>query len=69
LRARFGELPHDRDIWLYCGVGQRSYYALRILLQHGFAVKNLPGGFTAYRYFRPQPEQTESQAVATTSSR
>lgn len=69
MRARFGELPRDREIWLYCGVGQRSYYALRILLQHGFAVKNLPGGFTAYRYFRPQPEQTESQAVATTSSR
>ena len=69
LRARLGELPRDRGIWLYCGVGQRSYYALRILLQHGFAVRNLPGGFTAYRYFRSQLEQRESQAAETTCSR
>lgn len=64
LRARLGELPRDREIWLYCGVGQRSYYALRILLQHGFAVKNLPGGFMTYRYFRPQLELRQSQALA-----
>jgi NADPH-dependent 2,4-dienoyl-CoA reductase/sulfur reductase-like enzyme/rhodanese-related sulfurtransferase len=68
LRARLGELPREREIWLYCGVGQRSYYALRILLQHGFAVKNLPGGFMTYRYFRPQIEPGEIKAVATGSA-
>ncbi len=53
LRSRLEELPHDREIWLNCGVGQRSYYALRVLLQHGFKAKNLSGGFTTYKAFRP----------------
>ena len=52
IRDRLNELPRDREIWLYCGVGQRSYYASRILLQHGFNISNLPGGFKTYGYFR-----------------
>ncbi len=52
LRERLGELPQNRELWLYCGVGQRSYYASRILVQHGFKVKNLPGGYTTYEQFR-----------------
>ena len=48
VRHRLGELPKDREIWLYCGVGQRAYYATRALLQHGFKVKNLPGGYRTY---------------------
>jgi rhodanese-related sulfurtransferase len=53
IRDRLDELPRDREIWLYCGVGQRSYYATRILKQNGFNVRNLPGGFKTYGYFRP----------------
>jgi rhodanese-related sulfurtransferase len=53
LRSRLEELPRDREILLNCGVGQRSYYALRVLLQHGFKAKNLSGGFTTYKAFRP----------------
>jgi NADPH-dependent 2,4-dienoyl-CoA reductase/sulfur reductase-like enzyme/rhodanese-related sulfurtransferase len=53
LRSRLAELPRDREIWLNCGVGQRSYYALRVLLQYGFRAKNLSGGFTTYRAFHP----------------
>ena len=56
LRARLGELPRDREIWLHCGVGQRSYYAARILRHHGFRVRNLSGGmrsFQARRAVRP----------------
>ena len=50
LRNRIEELPRDRPILVYCGVGQRSYYAIRVLLQHGFQlVRNLPGGFTTFR--------------------
>ena len=49
LRGRLGELPRDRELWVYCGVGQRAYYATRILLQNGFHVRNLPGGFRTYR--------------------
>jgi len=48
LRARLGELPRDRELWLYCRVGQRGYYATRLLMQHGFKVKNLPGGYLTY---------------------
>jgi rhodanese-related sulfurtransferase len=36
------------EVWLYCGVGQRAYYATRTLLQHGYKVRNLPGGWRTY---------------------
>jgi rhodanese-related sulfurtransferase len=49
LRARMNELPRDKEIAVYCGVGQRSYYAARILMQHGFSVKNISGGFTSFK--------------------
>ena len=48
LRDRLNELPRDREIWLNCGVGQRSYYALRLLRQYGFDVRNLPGGYQTF---------------------
>ncbi len=51
LRSRLEELPRNREIWLNCGVGQRAYYATRLLLQHGFAARNLSGGFTTYKQF------------------
>jgi NADPH-dependent 2,4-dienoyl-CoA reductase/sulfur reductase-like enzyme/rhodanese-related sulfurtransferase len=63
LRARLEELPRKREIWLYCGVGQRSYYALRILLQHGLSVKNLPGGFTTFRQVDARLAMTASVAT------
>jgi NADPH-dependent 2,4-dienoyl-CoA reductase/sulfur reductase-like enzyme/rhodanese-related sulfurtransferase len=49
LRARMNELPRDKEIAVYCGVGQRSYYATRILKQNGFTVKNISGGITSYK--------------------
>lgn len=49
LRARLGELPRDREIWVHCGVGQRSYYASRILRQNGFNVRNLSGGMRTFQ--------------------
>jgi rhodanese-related sulfurtransferase len=48
IRHRLSELPRDREVWLYCGVGQRAYYATRVLMQNGFRVKNLSGGFRTY---------------------
>ena len=36
LRARCGELPRDRDLWICCVVGQRAYYATRFLAQRGY---------------------------------
>ena len=48
LRQRMPELPRDREIWAHCYVGQRSYYASRILSQKGFKVRNISGGFLMY---------------------
>ena len=48
LRSRMGELPKDREIWTYCLVGQRSYYAARLLSQNGFNVKSLSGGYKTH---------------------
>jgi NADPH-dependent 2,4-dienoyl-CoA reductase/sulfur reductase-like enzyme/rhodanese-related sulfurtransferase len=48
LRERKNELPEDREIWAYCFVGQRSYYATRALVQYGFNVKSLTGGFSTF---------------------
>lgn len=48
LRHRMAELPKDREIWTYCFVGQRSYYAARALAQHGFDVKTISGGFKSF---------------------
>jgi rhodanese-related sulfurtransferase len=53
LRARIGELPQSRKIWVNCGVGQRSYYACRILVQHGLKASNLSGGYSTYRVLHP----------------
>ncbi|MHC1777976.1 MAG: FAD-dependent oxidoreductase [Lentimicrobium sp.] len=47
LRSRLGELPRDRDIYVFCRSAQRSYYATRILLQNGFKVKNISGSMLA----------------------
>jgi NADPH-dependent 2,4-dienoyl-CoA reductase/sulfur reductase-like enzyme/rhodanese-related sulfurtransferase len=48
LRRRLNELPKDREIWSHCYVGQRSYYASRILKQHGFRAANISGGYMMY---------------------
>ena len=45
LRARLRELPCEREIWVHCGVGKRSHLATRILMQNGFRVRNLSGGY------------------------
>lgn len=49
LRDRFRELPRNREIWLICGVGQRAYYASRLLKQRGYQVKVLSGGMQTYQ--------------------
>jgi len=59
LRTRLDELPRDREIWVHCGVGQRSYYASRVLKQRGFCVKNLAGGMRSYQ-MQPVAERESS---------
>jgi NADPH-dependent 2,4-dienoyl-CoA reductase/sulfur reductase-like enzyme/rhodanese-related sulfurtransferase len=49
LRQRMVELPTDKDIWVYCQVGQRGYYATRALRLNGFEAYNLSGGLKTYQ--------------------
>jgi Pyruvate/2-oxoglutarate dehydrogenase complex, dihydrolipoamide dehydrogenase (E3) component, and related enzymes len=53
LRERLSELPRDRPIAAYCKVGQRGYNATRLLMQYGFSVENISGGYTTYQLTQP----------------
>ena len=49
MRERLSEIPSDRPVYLYCGVGLRGYLASNILRHNGFAdVRNLVGGIRTY---------------------
>jgi NADPH-dependent 2,4-dienoyl-CoA reductase/sulfur reductase-like enzyme/peroxiredoxin family protein/rhodanese-related sulfurtransferase/TusA-related sulfurtransferase len=50
LRDRIGELPRDKRIVVYCGVGQRGYLACRTLTQSGFDAVNLSGGYKTWEH-------------------
>jgi rhodanese-related sulfurtransferase len=49
LRSRMHELPSEQEIWTYCTVGQRSYYAARALRLNGFSARNLSGGIQTHK--------------------
>jgi len=49
IRTRMQELSRDREIIVYCLSGQRSYFACRILSQHGFKVRNLTGSYRTWK--------------------
>jgi rhodanese-related sulfurtransferase len=53
LRSRLGELSPESDLRVYCMVGQRGYMATRLLVQHGFAVRNISGGWALAPYLQP----------------
>ena len=44
LPYRLNELPRDKEIVVYCRVGNRSAYACSFLATRGYRVKNLEGG-------------------------
>lgn len=64
LRSRLGELPRDRELAVYCQVGQRGYLATRILAHAGFKVANVSGGYTTYKQFYPRSLGTGKDADA-----
>ena len=50
MRGRLTEIPADKPIVLYCGVGLRGYLASNILRNNGFSdVRNLIGGIKTFR--------------------
>ncbi len=53
LRTRWKELPAGKPVASYCGVGQRAYYANRILRTHGIDCTNIAGGLMTYSLVHP----------------
>ncbi len=48
LAYRIDELPKDKEIIVYCRVGNRSTYAALFLARQGYQVINLEGGIVAW---------------------
>ncbi len=62
LRGRLGEIPRDRPVVVYCKVGQRGYFAERILRQNGFDdVRNLNGGYVTWKHHYPDSRTTSNE--------
>lgn len=47
LRENLGKLDKERPVVTVCALGKTSYFAARILQQHGFSVKSYAGGIKA----------------------
>lgn len=70
LRQRLSELDKDKLILAYCKMGLQGYLASRILLQNGFKVKNMTGGFKSASIFFPSqdtPDSTSNQIAPAAS--
>ncbi|HAK60498.1 MAG TPA: hypothetical protein DCO77_08970 [Nitrospiraceae bacterium] len=48
LAHRVSELPKDREIVVYCKIGNRSAFACVYLARMGYRVKNLDGGIALW---------------------
>lgn len=49
MRDRLQDIPSDKPIWLFCGIGLRGYLASNILKDNGYSqVSNLIGGLKTY---------------------
>lgn len=54
LRSRLAEIPRDKEVLAYCGVGIRSYAAARILAQAGFNTRSVAGGYKSFAAAHPE---------------
>src|SRR5579864_8242031 len=52
LGARYGELPHDRDVYVICRSGNRSAYAARALAGVGLTTINVVDGMNGWAVSR-----------------
>ena len=48
LRERLDEIPVNEEIYITCQLGMRGYVAARMLMEKGYKVKNVDGGFKLY---------------------
>lgn len=51
LRGRLNEIDRSRPVITICAFGKISYFAARVLLQHGFEVKSFAGGSEVMEVF------------------
>lgn len=65
LRDRLNELDKEKEILIYCQVGLRGYIATRILMDKGYKVKNLTGGYKSYKMasFKPKEYKGEKKTL------
>lgn len=69
LRTRMSEIPTDKPVFLFCGVGLRGYLASNILKGHGYTdVRNLIGGLKLYESAVKDVLPPEEGAVKATRS-
>lgn len=54
VRDRLYDIPKDRELLVHCRVGIRSYIACRVLMQNGYKVKNISGGYRMYEFLQYQ---------------
>lgn len=52
LRENLKEIDREKEIYIHCQSGLRSYLACRILSQNGFTCYNLSGGYRLYSLIR-----------------
>ncbi len=51
IRDRLNEIPRNKRVIVFCGVGLRGYVACRILSQHGYEnTENLSGGIKTWEF-------------------
>lgn len=68
LRERMNELDKSKEIWTYCQIGQRGYYAARLLMQNGFKVKNITGGYKVYVASKFVPKKIDTTPKPTNTT-
>lgn len=64
LRENLAELDPEKEIYVHCQSGLRSYLACRILSQHGFSCYNLSGGYRLYSLIRGNQSYDNAPAHA-----
>ncbi|SDM93349.1 Rhodanese-related sulfurtransferase [Halogranum gelatinilyticum] len=52
LRARFGEIPSDRDVVVVCKMGMVAKRATSILREEGYDASTLLGGMSGWRGYQ-----------------
>ena len=57
LRESMDQLRKDIPVYVFCRSGVRSYNAARILMQNGFKVKSIAGGWLSYESFTYVPKR------------